>query len=159
MRMPWRREERESSEAVRGLLLGLVLFGSVGLLLELSLLEHTESLTQAIPFAVLGGGFASGIAVAVRPTHAIVRVFQATMMLLVVTGTFGLVLHLRGNVAFEQELDASVHGLALLWRSLRGATPALAPGALAQLGLLGLIQAYRHPALSRPSPESARLVP
>ncbi len=36
-------------------------------------------------------------------------------------------------------MDDAADGLVLLWRSLRGATPALAPGALAQLGLLGLI--------------------
>ena len=36
----------------------------------------------------------------------------------------------------------------LVWKALRGATPALAPGALAQLGLLGLLYTYRHPALT-----------
>lgn len=161
MRMPWQPEVRESSgssEAVRRLLLGLVLFGIVGLVLELLLLEHTESLTQAMPLAVLGGGLACGVAVALRPTHTTVRLFQAAMTLFVLTGVLGLVLHLRGNAAFEREMDASMQGLALLWRSLRGATPALAPGALVQVGLLGLIQTYRHPALSRPSATGVAVV-
>jgi hypothetical protein len=32
--------------------------------------------------------------------------------------------------------------------TLRGAIPALAPGAMAQLGLLGLLVSYRHPAVA-----------
>ena len=33
--------------------------------------------------------------------------------------------------------------------------PALAPSALAQLGLLGLLYTYRHPALRRRHPDAA----
>ena len=34
-------------------------------------------------------------------------------------------------------MDPALHGLDLFWSALRGATPALAPGAMAQLGLIG----------------------
>ena len=38
----------------------------------------------------------------------------------------------------------------LLWQAIRGKTPPLlAPGALMQLGLVGLAYTYKHPALSR----------
>lgn len=129
------------------MLLAVVLFGTLGLMAELVLLEHTESLWQWAPLVVLGGGALSGAAVAIRPTRRAVRAFQSAMVLFVVTGVLGVALHLTGNMEFELEMEASLGGLALLWRSLRGATPALAPGALVQLGLLGLIQAYHHPAL------------
>ena len=44
-----------------------------------------------------------------------------------------------------------MRGLELVWEALKGATPALAPGAMAQLGLVGLAFAYRHPLLSGPA--------
>jgi hypothetical protein len=37
-------------------------------------------------------------------------------------------------------------GFELIWNSLTGATPALAPGSLIPLGLVGLIAVHRHPA-------------
>ena len=70
------------------------------------------------------------------------------MALCVVTGAVGILLHYRGNVEFELERDGSIRGLRLFWEAIRGATPALAPGALSQLGLLGLAYTYRHPSLS-----------
>lgn len=139
---------------IRRLLLALVLAGVVGLTLELIFLEHTESVWQSIPFVILGVGFAGALAVWIRPTRHTVRFFQAAMVLCVAAGVLGLYLHYRGNAAFELELDPSTRGLDLVWRSLRGATPALAPGALAQVGLLGLIQSYRHPALDPRRPSS-----
>lgn len=132
---------------LRRLLLGLVLLGIVGLLLELLLLEHTESTTQLVPFAALGAGVLVTIAAAARPNRTVVRLFRATMVLFVAVGVAGVLLHFRGNLAFEREMDATVGGLALVWLALRGATPALAPGAMVQLGLLGLLATYRHPAL------------
>lgn len=134
---------------VRRMLLGLVLFGSIGLILELLLLEHIESLWQWIPLVVLGTALISGVAVALSPSHRTIRTFQAVMIVLVVTALLGLYLHYQGNAEFEREMDTSARGLDLFWRSVRGATPALAPGALAQIGLLGLILAYKHPGLYR----------
>lgn len=138
-------------ESTRKLLLALVLVGTIGLMVELFLLEHTESVWQAIPFAILGGGFVAGVAAWARPSRRTIRLFQLAMALCVVTGGLGLYLHYGGNVAFEQELEPSSGGLLLVWRSLRGATPVLAPAALAQVGLLGLVVSYRHPALERPA--------
>lgn len=131
------------------MLLALLLLGILGLTIELFLLEHTESTTQLIPFVTLGLGLFAVLAVAVRPTRRSVRFFQLGMGALIAAGVLGLVLHYRGNVEFELEMQPSAHGLDLIWKSLTGATPALAPGAMAQLGLLGLIYAYRHPALRR----------
>jgi hypothetical protein len=131
----------------RRILLALVLLGVVGLSIELLLLEHTESATQLIPFAVLGAGLVAGIAAGVRPTPRTLHLFQAVMGLFVAAGVLGIYLHLRGNVLFEQETDPSARGFDLIWRSLRGGIPMLAPAAMAHVGLLGLVFAYRHPAL------------
>ena len=131
------------------MLLALVLFGSAGLLAELLLLEHYDEAYQLIPLVLLAAGLVSGLAVGLRPSRRTIRLFQAVMAAFVVAAVLGLWLHVRGNAAFEREIDASAGGVALLWIALRGATPSLAPGALAQLGLLGLILTYRHPALRR----------
>ena len=134
---------------VRRLLLLLVHVGIVGLLAELFLLGHTESATQWIPLVALAVGLASALGVAVRATPGRLRAFQAVMGLFVVAGLLGLVLHYQGNAEFELERHPAMGGLALFWEAVRGATPALAPGALAQLGLLGLIYTFHHPALAR----------
>lgn len=134
---------------MRRLLLGLLLLGALGLAAELLLLEHTEPGWQWVPLVLLGAAVATGAAVALRPGPRTLRPFQAVMALSVAAGAVGAYLHLRGNLEFEREADPTLRGAELLWNALHGATPALAPGALAQLGLLGLVLAYRHPALRR----------
>jgi hypothetical protein len=145
---------REDSEAgwrrisLRQILLLLVLFGIVGLIVELLLLGHTDSFNQWIPLIVMIAGLVSTLVVMFRPGNRSIRLFRWVMASFVMAGVLGLYLHFRGNVEFALERDPEMSGLRLVWKALRGATPTLAPGALAQLGLLGLVYSYRHPALS-----------
>jgi hypothetical protein len=133
--------------SLRQLLLGLVFIGIVGLEVELALLRHADSLTQWIPHVALMIGIIGTAAVYLRPGAPTLRTFQVVMLIFLVAGVLGLYLHFRGNVEFALERDPSLSGARLIWKALRGATPALAPGALAQLGLLGLLYTYQHPAL------------
>ena len=138
-------------QSLRQLLLALVLIGIVGLEIELALLNHAESVTQWIPHvALLVGLLVTGI-IQVRPTAGGLKAFQAVMAAFLVVGALGVYLHLRGNIEFALERDPSLSGLGLIWKALRGATPALAPGALAQLGLLGLLYTYKHPVVAERS--------
>lgn len=130
---------------VRQMILALVVIGIVGLVVELLLLGHTDSFTQWLPLVTLGAGLASAIAVVWRESRSTVRVFGAVMALFVIIGVLGLYFHFNGNIEWALERNPDLSGRQLAWKALRGATPALAPGALAQLGLLGLIWAYRHP--------------
>ena len=132
---------------LRQLVLALVVVGIVGLEIELALLRHAESFSQWIPHIALLVGLIVTAVVYFRPAHATFRVFQTMMWLFVVIGLLGVFFHLKGNVEFALERDPSLSGVRLVWKILRGATPALAPGALSQLGLLGLLYTYRHPAL------------
>jgi hypothetical protein len=134
---------------LRRLLLGLMLLGMLGLIAELLLLEHYEDVWQWVPLVALALGFLLALAVWLRPGPATLRAFRAMSAVFVAAGVLGVYLHFDGNAEFERESDSGLHGLPLVWEALRGATPALAPGALAQLGLLGLALAYRHPALRR----------
>ena len=137
--------------SLRQLVLALVFLGVVGLEIELALLRHAESFSQWIPHVVLLLGLFSTVLVATRPTATTMRVFQAMMWAFIVIGLLGLFFHYKGNVEFAVERDPTLSGFRLIWKALRGATPALAPGALSQLGLLGLIYTYRHPVLSNQS--------
>ena len=134
--------------SLRQLVLALVFIGIVGLEIELALLRHAESFSQWIPHIVLLVGLIATLLVYLRPGPATFRVFRGMMWTFVVVGVLGVFFHLKGNFEFARERNPSLGGLALIWKILRGATPALAPGALSQLGLLGLIYAYRNPALA-----------
>ena len=140
---------------LRRFLLALVLAGAAGLALELLLLEHYDSPWQWAPLVLLALVLLVGGAVAVRPERRLLHAFRGLMALCTAAGVLGVYLHYRGNVEFELEDDPSRSGLVLFWEAIRGATPALAPGALSQLGLLGLAVAFRHPLL-RSSPSDPR---
>jgi hypothetical protein len=134
---------------MRRLLLALVVFSAAGLVPELLLLKHYESAWQLIPLAVLLLTLASATLVWKRPGTRTMQLFRATMALCLLAGIVGVILHANGNIEWALERDATLHGWPLIWKMLRGATPLLAPGAMAQLGLLGLVYTYRHPALER----------
>ncbi|MEN8376020.1 MAG: hypothetical protein ABFS34_11270 [Gemmatimonadota bacterium] len=119
-------------------LIGLFLFGSTGTLAELLLMEHLDSVTQWLPIAVLGAGvLAAAFLLADRSLAR--RTWAPLMAVFIATGLVGIGLHLYGNRAFELEVDPASRGMQLLRETLMGATPAIAPGGLAFLGLLGLL--------------------
>ena len=136
----------------------LFLFGAAGLGLELLLLGHFAEPWQWTPLVLLGLGLVLGSLMTLRGSRTVVRAFQALMVAYLVGTGLGIFLHLKSNVEFELELRPTMAGGELILESLRGAMPALAPGALAQLGLLGLLITYKHPQLSdrgRPEHEPA----
>lgn len=122
---------------LRRLLLAIFLFGLIGTTVELLLLAHFEDQLQVIPLALLALGFAAlgwhGLAPSVRSAAA----FRIVLLLFVAGGVLGLILHYRGNVEFEKERDATLGGFALFAEAVTGATPALSPGAMILLALLG----------------------
>jgi hypothetical protein len=136
---------------LRKFLLLLVIGGAGGLLVELVLLKHYDGPWQWTPLVILALALGTGVAVWLRPGPRTLALFGVAMGLCIVGGLVGLILHYRGNMDWALERDPTLSGLSLVWKVLRGATPALAPGALAQLGLVGLIHLYRHPALTRGS--------
>lgn len=140
---------------VRRILLALVAFGTLGLGAELVLLEHFEEAWQWTPFVTLGFGLVSLGWVAHSPTPTSIQTFRVAMGLVLLAGLLGLWFHYRSNVEFEMEMDSDAAGWLLIWAALRGGTPALAPGAMLQIGLLGLAAVYRHPVFNTLAPEGA----
>ena len=145
----------DAAAPLRRILLGIVFVGALGLELELLLLEHFESPWQWAPLVLLGAVLAGGAALAARPARGTVRLFQGLMLLCLAFGLIGVYLHYVGNVEFQLEEEPTRRGLALFWEAIRGATPALAPGALVQLGLVGLASTFRQPMLRASPPVRA----
>jgi hypothetical protein len=133
----------------RQLVFAIIVIGILGLLAELLLLKHFESLTQWIPLIALISGLASSAWLAFRPGPRALRTFQVVMAGFVLAGLAGVYFHFAGNVEWALERNSSLSGTSLWWKALRGATPALAPGALAQLGLLGLAYTYKDRAANQ----------
>ncbi len=75
------------------------------------------------------------------------RALQLLMVVFIAAGAIGLTMHYQGNVEFELEMYPSRSGLELFREAMMGATPALAPGTMIQLALIGLAYAYGHPRL------------
>jgi hypothetical protein len=134
---------------LRALLLGILLLGLLGTGIELLLLGHTEDLWQWSPLILIGASLVALGWVLIAPRRAGVRVFQAIMALSCLSGAVGTWLHYRGNVEFELEMMPGLRGFPLFREAMSGATPALAPGVMIQLGLLGLAYTFRHPARRR----------
>jgi len=134
--------------ALRRLLLGLLTFGLVGTATDLLLISHDENAWQVIPLAMIGLALAATALLALTRhgrTAMTVRLFRAVMVLVMVTGGMGAVLHYRANMEFKLEMDPSLSGLALFSSVVRAkAPPAMAPATLVLLGLLGLAATYRR---------------
>ncbi len=138
--------------SLRRILLGILLLGMAGSTIELLLLQHTEDSTQLIPLLLMGIGYIVVAWNAVRKSRRSITSLQILMVLFIAAGVLGTFFHYQANVAFQLEVEPQLAGRELVWKVLRAQTPpALAPGVLAQLGLVGLAYAYRHPALTRNS--------
>ncbi len=135
-------------QRIRAALLGLFVIGVGGTGVELLLLGHTEDVWQWVPIVLMAASLALLLWRLVARDARSLRVFRGTMILFVLSGVVGLWLHYHGNAEFELEMYPALRGLELFRESVTGATPALAPGTMLELGLLGLVYTYRHPALS-----------
>ena len=137
----------KSIGTMRLMLLGLIGLGLLGTGVELLLLEHFEDYWQMIPLFVVGLCLIVLCWSANAGSARSLRIFQASMLIMIASGFLGLYLHYDANREFELEMYPSLRGSQLFWEAIRGATPALVPGMMVELGLLGLVYTYKHPAI------------
>ena len=151
---PATQNAADTLRAVRRLVLGLFAIGIVGAAADLLLTGHFEDAWQIAPLALFA---LSALVVAwhlASGGRGSLRTHQAVMWLFIVSGFIGTFLHYQANIEFEMEMYPGLAGFELFWKAIQGASPpSLAPGAMIALGLLGLLYAYRHPALLDESPE------
>lgn len=129
---------------LRRFLAAIFVLGSLGLTAELLLIGHVEDRWQLAPLVLIGAALAALAWRAARPTALSLHAFRAAAALLIAGGVAGVVLHYQSNIEFELEMYPDLAGFQLVREALAGAIPALAPGALVQLGLVGLAYTYQE---------------
>jgi hypothetical protein len=125
----------------------LLVAGLVGTGAELLLMGHTEGVDQLIPLLLIGLALLTMVWIGLSGSRASLRAFQAIMVLAIISGGLGTLLHYRGNVEFEVESVPGLKGFDLFKEAMHGATPALAPGTMILIGALGLLFTLGHPQL------------
>ncbi len=136
--------------------MALLAVGLIGLSTELVFLEHYEDAWMLIPLAVISTALVALALVIMTASARSLRMFQVVMGLMLASGLTGVFLHYQVGVEFQVDMDPTLSAGQLLWKVLHmKAPPMLAPGMMGQLGLLGLIATYRHPALRRDVPATS----
>jgi hypothetical protein len=132
-------------ERIRRWLLWVLVLGLVGTEAELLLLEHYEDPWQLIPLFLIALGMAVLAWHATRRDAASLRALRVLMVLFLVAGFVGVVLHFRGAAEFQLEIDPAMGSWDLVKKVMRAkAPPVLAPGVMLQLGLIGLAYAFTN---------------
>jgi hypothetical protein len=131
-------------------MLALTALGTLGMAAELMLIHHYENSNQAIPLALGGLGLIVMAWVALVPGTVALRAMQFVMLLYAGAGIIGVTLHFQANAEFQREIDPAIGRRDLIWKVVQAtAPPALSPGLMVQLALLGLLSTYKHPVLRR----------
>lgn len=133
---------------VRRFVLALLVFGLIGAGTELLLIGHFEDPWQLVPLVLIALSLAAILLQATVHAALPIRFLQFAMVLLILAGLSGVVFHYRGNLSFQVDMDPTLSEWQYFKKVIHAkAPPTLAPGALAQLGLLGLVYTFRHPSL------------
>ena len=99
------------NDAARRILLTILILGIAGISVELWLMAHTGDFYQLIPLWLAGMAVVAAIVVALRPSIGTVRMFQAVMVLFLLSGVVGMVLHFQVNMEFQLEMDPALSGM------------------------------------------------
>jgi hypothetical protein len=132
------RTDRQTLATLRRFLLATLIAGIVGMGVELLFIGHIEGALQLVPIGLLPSGLIVLLWHVATPGDRSARMVRLLMALFVASGALGVALHYRGNQEFEREMYPSMAGMELVRHTLTGATPVLAPGSMALLGLVGL---------------------
>jgi len=133
---------------LRGVRLLILLAISAALIVteaELLFVGHTGGNNgQVIAVVLVGLGLTVTCHAILRNTPSIV-VFRFTMYLFLIFGIDGFLTHYHWAVQAALKSQPTLAGMPLLYATLSGKIPLLAPGMLLEIGLLGLIYTFQHP--------------
>ena len=107
------------------------------MLLELYLLDHYEDRYQLIPLFGIAIALVMTVVLNFRASKRIQQLFKLVLVLISLSGIYGVFLHLQANFEFEQEIHSTASTWSLFSESISGAFPALAPLSLLVLALIG----------------------
>lgn len=139
--------QRSTLSMLRQAILCIMVLVVAGTTVELFLLKHTDGPWQLTPLLLLGATAIVLLWYAFARSARALLVLRGVMVVALLSGIVGIVQHFRANVVYASESDPSLSGKALILEALWGSTPALAPGTMIQLALLGLAFTFRHPRL------------
>lgn len=140
--------EGSTVRTLRRLLLAILAIGIAGSAADLLLIEHYEDSWQLPPLALFAIALVVLAWAAVRTGWLAILALRVVMVLFIAAGAAGVLLHYNGNSEFQREIDPGLAGWPLFVKVVTAKSPpALAPGVMVQLGLIGLLYTYRHPAL------------
>jgi len=128
---------------MKKLLLAAFLLSLIGTGAELLLLEHTQDWWQLVPIILIGLALGALLWFGISQSTSSRYFFRFVMAFFVISGITGFILHFNENMAFELEMYPSMKGTQLIWETLKGATPVLAPGTMIATGLLGWAYSIR----------------
>jgi hypothetical protein len=130
---------------IRTIVLTILVLGLIGAAVELLLIGHHEDVAQLLPLLLIALGLAAIFWNLLWRTTLSLLVMRFIMAAFIASGVLGIALHYRGSAEFQREIDPTIGGFALIAKAMRAkAPPALAPGLMVQLGLLGLAYTYRQ---------------
>jgi hypothetical protein len=129
-----------NSSSTHRVLTLLIVAAMLGLLSDLLLIGHDEDALQFIPLLALGLGSAALVLSLLTHSRAVINIGRVILILIAASGLVGLWLHYRANAGFQLEMDPSLAGFDLLWKTLRTKSPpAIAPGQMVLLSLMALL--------------------
>lgn len=138
----------DTTPTIRRLLLAVITLGLIGTAIDLVLLEHYEDSWQLVPLFVIAVALVTIGAYIATGSALAIRALQLVMVFCVLAGGIGFVQHYRGNLEIQMDMDPTLSRWQYFAKVMRAkAPPALAPAAIVQLGLLGLVFSFRHPGL------------
>ncbi len=112
---------------------------------ELFFLSHWSETIQLLPFVLSGLGLITLALAYFHPSPVTIRVLQWSMILIGLCSLIGIYEHMINNFRFQIEIQPNATTWELIWATLDGANPVLAPGILALGAAIGWTAAYQHP--------------
>ena len=143
------RDESSQIVFVRRALLTILVVGLVGAEIELLLLKHTDGFWQLVPVVAVAIAIAVVVWCVAAPSVPALTALRMVMVVFLIAGVVGVIQHFTGNIGYEKESNPGLAGAELYRAAAMGSTPLLAPGVMLQIGLVGLLFAFRHPALTK----------
>lgn len=114
-----------------------ILFMLIGTGVELYLINHYEDYLQLIPLMLIGLSLGIILTLFFERSHFVMLTAKILLLLIALSGFYGVFLHLKANFEFEKEMKATESSWNLMVESLSGALPALAPLSMVILALIG----------------------
>lgn len=136
-------------DRLRKFFLLFVGFMCMGTVVELLLAGHSKEPMQLVPFVLCGLGLITVLGALYAPQRKTILALRVVMALLIAGSLLGVYEHLAANFAFAQEVRPTADMGRLLFATLTGGSPLLAPGTLALAAITALAATYYHPAMQQ----------